>query len=99
MAYKQIKQLHKNIELIAMNVEKEGTCNSDEVKIKAPALDFLRGYAAAVRDSFEEDNTEEVTYCKDCFFAGREGECRLHPALHPDGNFYCRDGRPEEEEK
>ncbi len=99
MAYKPIKQLHENIEIIARSVEKEGTCHSDEVKIKAPALDYLRGYAAAVRDSFEEVDMEEVTHCRNCFFFEREGECRLHPSLHPGGGFFCQDGRTEEDEK
>lgn len=97
MAYKQIQQLHEHIKFIARSAEKEGVCDSDEVKIQESALDFLKGYAAAVRDSFEEVDTEIITRCKECTFLDDRGECRLHLSLCPTDDFYCRDGRPKEE--
>lgn len=98
MAYKQINQLHEIIEDIERSVEKEGTCRSDEVKIKKVALDYLRGYAAAVKHSFEEVDTEIITRCKECTFLDDRGECRIHLSLCPNDDFYCRDGRPKEDE-
>lgn len=97
MAYKQINQLHEIIEHIAKSAGTEGYCGSDEVKIKEAALDFLRGYATAVKHSFEEVDTEIITRCKECTFLDDRGECRLHLSLCPNDDFYCRDGRPKEE--